>query len=639
MFSAQKILVTALAAFIGLFSFVKLTFAQTQLPQTNSISIPIVQQNVSPQSPQYANLMLLNLIHGLTCIAGGVSPIQQPCLEAPFIQDFQRYLPSETMLPNQEHSGGLLGLTLSLLTAVYLTPPLNTNEYLTEVVKGFGIIPEAHAQVGGSGATVLNPILPLWQLSRNIAYLFMIIIFMVVGLMVMFRRKINPQTVLTVQAALPSLVIGLVLITFSYFIAALLTDLAFVGLDLVGFYFQIAQGQTGTVSLSQSIANRNVLNLYSPFVGVISWRDIQLALDIAWDGIRGSSGWTTPLLGSTAFTAEFFIRTFVAFASYQFGVTFGPAVSQLAAGAACAIPAGFTGVGIVAAFSGCATLGKLFGTVVVPPALLALGFLNPPFVAAFPAAFIVIFIMLYAMGKLLLRLINCYLAIIFYTITGPFHLLAASLPGRREIAVNWMRNILCNVLAFPAVGAVIYFAGYLLNSTHLPVNSGELNVFGAGSTLPLFGGLSLSFLKIMLAFGALVAVPAVPDILCKAIGKPGAGGDLLGREIQGSIGQGQRYSKEWNEGLNKTAGDLASYKSKLFGKVDHGGGLFDELHRKTEEEDRIHGGRTSFMSPLARRLAHWAGTGETKYGGKDYRSRHKETTPTKVDVTKGQHYK
>ena len=77
--------------------------------------------------------------------------------------------------------------------------------------------------------------------------------------------------------------------------------------------------------------------------------------------------------------------------------------------------------------------------------------------------FVAIAVLIYTLFKLLLRLINNFLTIIFLTITAPFHFLVASLPGRQGIATNWILNMLCNVLAFPAVYAVLYFvAGIVL---------------------------------------------------------------------------------------------------------------------------------------------------------------------------------
>ncbi len=585
--------------------------APTPLPAQNPLP-----SYIPPQSPTYANLTLVNIMHALSCIAAGRSVINQPCIEYSLSQDLQGKISTTPMLSSIDTSGGLIGAGGSLLTGMYTNPPLIIGDYLASVGKELGIVKEANAQVGGSGSRILNPVLELWQLSRNIAYLFMIIIFIIVGLMVMLRHKINPQTVISIQAAIPSLIIGLILITFSYFLAALITDIAFVGTDMVGYYFQIAQQKPQPNTLTQALETKNVFSLFAPFAGALSRADINAALDTAWDGIRGTSGPVLNPFGAPAFSAEFAIRTFVGLAAYQFAATFGPPLSQIIAGTACAIPGAFTAAGAVAAFTGCSTIGKIFGSVVLPPLFLAYGFLNPPFVVSFTIMFIAVFAVLMAMGKLLLRLINCYLSIIFYTITGPFHLLVSAIPGRQGIAINWMRNLLCNVLCFPAVGAVIYFAGYMLGSTHLPGSSGGVDLFANQYSLPLFGGFNVGALRALVAFGALLATPAVPDIICKAIGKPGAGGDLIGRAVQGSINDGRKYSDQFNEKLGKVSGDIGSYKDKLFGKKEHGGGILGDITRKQRESG------TAIGSSARQVISDWA---------EGYRGHHGETIPSETE--------
>jgi hypothetical protein len=552
------------------------SYAQNYYPnQASPSAYTQLPQNLTPQSPHYVNLMILNLIHGFGCIVTGSSITGEGCVDFALTKDLQGHLSAVPVLSDVNTSGGLLGLTGTMLIGMYSNPPLLVGDYLAHAGAELGIIPEAKAQVGGSGGGVLSPILALWQLSRNIAYLFMIIIFMVVGIMVMFRRKLNPQTVLTVQAALPGLVIGLILITFSYFLAALITDLAFIGTDLVGFYFQLAQNPTsGPQQLSQSLADKSVLNIFSPFVGAIPFLEIQAGLDIIWDGIRGTSGDTINPFNSQSFSAEYFIRGFAGVASYQVGAFVGPIIGYIVGYGLCLVGVGVPVVGLGMPFlapaaigsTACGIVGQATGAFVAPGIAGAVGFFNPPLVAAIAIYFIATVIILYAMGKLLLRLINCYLAIIFYTITGPFHLLVAALPGRQGVAIDWMRNILCNILAFPAVAAVIYFAGFLLANptSHLPGIDSQLNVFGQGAALPLFGGLNLSFLRVLLAFGALIAVPAVPDIICRSIGKPAAGADLLGREIQGNIKGGQEYGEDYNKRLRFMAQDIESRREKWY---------------------------------------------------------------------------
>ena len=93
---------------------------------------------------------------------------------------------------------------------------------------GIHIIPEVKAQDAGFGFKALSPILTLWKFSRDATYGLFSIALVALSFMVMFKVKLNPQTAITVQAAIPKVVIALILITFSYAIAGLLVDLMYI---------------------------------------------------------------------------------------------------------------------------------------------------------------------------------------------------------------------------------------------------------------------------------------------------------------------------------------------------------------------------------------------------------------------------
>jgi len=81
--------------------------------------------------------------------------------------------------------------------------------------------------------------------------------------MIMFRVKINPQTVVTVQSSLPKIVISAVLITFSYAIAGLLIDIMYVFMGLIAAI--ATQSNLFEMNFSQMIAallNRNIFTIY-----------------------------------------------------------------------------------------------------------------------------------------------------------------------------------------------------------------------------------------------------------------------------------------------------------------------------------------------------------------------------------------
>ncbi|MBU1000634.1 hypothetical protein KKE78_04545 [Patescibacteria group bacterium] len=461
---------------------------------------------ISPTSPLYTDLLVNNMFHTFSCLAIGQSLINQPCLTYQTTRDTQGVIQNVPVLSQVNLSGGALGAVTSAIEALYINPPVKTTDYLASVGQGLGVVKEAYAVKGEpSGAAVLSPIMKLWQVSRNFSYIIMIIVFLIIGLMIMFRNKINPQTVITAQAALPGLVIGLILITFSYFLAGLISDVAFVGTNVVGYYFQAAQDTTTTTTLVQKTQDQNVLSIFSKFTGMMTSDDIATAIDSIFNSF------TTEVQNQ--------LRIFAGIIAFQFSSQLGGALP---------------------------IYGSIFGPFVGIVSAITIQTAVSPILGFF-FSFIAIAILIYTMLRLFLRLVTSYLNIIFLTLTAPFQFLVASLPGRQGIAAGWFLNMLSHVLAFPAIMAVFYFVNYLLGSnavTDSPFTVNSQAVITESAIFPLLGGMKLSFLRVVVAFGALLATPAIPDIICKAIGQTSQAGQLIGQQISGGISGGRGYANQ-----------------------------------------------------------------------------------------------
>ncbi len=505
------------------------------LPSSNlqpPTSIPLPSY-IPPTSPLFTDMLVYNIFHSFSCLGIGQSVIGAPCLN---------YIQGVPYLSSVNTGGGLLGTTTNLIGMLYANPPVRTADYLASVGKGLGIVKEANAQVGGSGAAVLSPIYSLWQVSRNISYVLMIIIFVIIGLMVMFRQRINPQTVITAQAALPGLVIGLIMITLSYFLAGLISDTAFVGTNVVGYYFGAARGDTSQ-NLVSDISGRNVFSIFVPFTKTIGQGDVTNFLSSIWNDLGDPTDHNPFNLDP-----QKVLRLLTGFITSQLLSPFAGLAggwSQIT-------------VGIISA-TGAA--------------------LAPVQMASFALSFIAMAILIYTMFKLLLRLISAFVTIIFLTITAPFQFLMAALPGRQGIATGWILNMLGNILIFPAVLAVLYFVAFLLgpdnniNKNCVPPcafiisesnQSPGSTVYAQGTTskptgiigkqsFPLFGGLDLNFINLLLVFGALIALPKIPDLVVAAVGKAGQAGQMIGQEISGSTAAGRGYAGQFQQGVGGIA--------------------------------------------------------------------------------------
>ncbi len=121
----------------------------------------------------------------------------------------------------------------TLLGAAYLTGEFTTREplpanlavYFNDTMSRIPVVNKTFAAPVDYGHSLINAILDTWKVFRNLAYALMAIIMLYTGIIIILRRKINSQLVVSVQYALPRIVIAIVLITFSYPIGATLGSL------------------------------------------------------------------------------------------------------------------------------------------------------------------------------------------------------------------------------------------------------------------------------------------------------------------------------------------------------------------------------------------------------------------------------
>jgi len=106
--------------------------------------------------------------------------------------------------------------------------PLSGISYLKKGLKKISIIPEAKAQTTGYGYQTLGILQPWWERIRDASFTLLVLVTVITAFLIMFRVKISPQAVVTIQSFLPKLIITIILITFSYAIAGFLVDLMYV---------------------------------------------------------------------------------------------------------------------------------------------------------------------------------------------------------------------------------------------------------------------------------------------------------------------------------------------------------------------------------------------------------------------------
>jgi len=186
---------------------------------------------------------------------------------------------------------GILHATGNLIGNFYNYPVANTRIYVADIMNSAHVTPQAYAQ--GLGFASLNPILDLWKAFRNLAYMFFVIIFMIIGFMIMFRQRIGGQAAVTAQQAIPGVIISLILVTFSYAIAGLLIDFMYLIMFLIIGVF----GDT-LPNGSENLIDMNIRQVTGVlFTGAVG--DIGANSNLV-SGLLGSLVASESLLGETA---------------------------------------------------------------------------------------------------------------------------------------------------------------------------------------------------------------------------------------------------------------------------------------------------------------------------------------------------
>lgn len=362
--------------------------------------------------------------------------------------------PNKVGLLNQR---SVVGVVSGYIAAMYVTPPADLALWWSDTAQSLGFAPRrAYAQgVGFSGFAAL---LPVWKAFRNIAYMLLAVIMIVIGFMVMLRKKIDPKTVVTVQNAIPRIVITLLLITFSYAIVGVLVDLMYVSISMIVVFFERA-------GLLRPIESG------LPTLAAMSGLDTNQKLY--------TSGGIFAVIGNSLRPAAF----------------------------------GGDGTGLIDL-----TL-KIFGmdtnfwrTVQAGGLIGALGLLalnagpiaaSVPAFAAIPVllAFLIALAMLFLIIRLFIFFLGAYIQIIISLIFAPIQLIGEALPGSNAFS-SWFKNLIANLIVFP-IGAAIFMLSNIF--AYISTQTGAL------ITLPYTPLMSASVTSIgaLLSIGILFSLPSI----------------------------------------------------------------------------------------------------------------------------------
>lgn len=401
---------------------------------------------------------------------------------------------------NKNFKNSLFGFMSNLIVMPYANPPASGLYWASTGLQNAGFVPKTYA-AEGIGFASLRPFMNLWKVFRNLAYMLLVLVLITIGFMIMFRMKLNPQTVISVENALPKIVISLLLITFSFAIAGFLIDLMYV-----------------IIATSVALLSDNG-TLYN--IGEFQNKYLSSNIFTIWDSmfaIKPSVPKVNPFgidlfgVNSTLFTigdalmgifprvVNDFVRIIVLFFAV-YGVTFPilSHITQLGAGSI------LENINIIGTGIGKLPTPILQGIIYVLVYLLVL----PPFLIH-GGGFIISIILLLTMLLLFLRiaflLFKAYIQILLMVIFSPLFLLFEAIPGRSAFSF-WFKNLVAEVLTFPVV-VVLFVIGYIIvNTAPTP-----------GIITPPMLGIDPNIFTILLGMGIIFMIPNFVKMVKGALG-------------------------------------------------------------------------------------------------------------------------
>jgi len=386
--------------------------------------------------------------------------LQSQMGQIPTTQDIQQAIQQDgAYIP-----GGMLGTTNNLIAKTY-TQPASGIQYLAQLKDNLLGVKPAYAQ--GIGFIGLEPLLPIWRGFRNIVYLLSTVFFVVLGIMVMFRLKINPQTILTVQNAVPQVITTLLLVTFSYAIAGLLIDLTYLIQNIVLVLLFSIQGKSLGDSLFTTGINQHLSSAFN------------------FKNISDASLGDIFKLTSMALPANLI---------FILGTILGVMVG-----------------GVIGLFAGPLTLGTL------PIPAIAVGALTGGVI------FIIILniIILIALFSFFFGLVKAYVNIIFKIILAPLEIGLGAIPGMKIGFSSWSNNLFANLLIFPICLLFLVLANIIIEKTNtyaLFGNGGDLWApdmvkYNIPGTIANIAGASGGLIPVAIGFVTILLMGKLPTII------------------------------------------------------------------------------------------------------------------------------
>ncbi|MFH1186629.1 MAG: hypothetical protein V1697_00485 [Candidatus Levyibacteriota bacterium] len=444
-----KFFVVCLFLVLFLFSTQKQAFAQNYNYQPrSSYTTPVTNPDVPKNLHTYSQSVIIELMSSVSCLVVGVDPVSvnRKCLGIDTNTGKIGYV---------EKNGGLIGVSANLIAMTYKIP-IHTSDYVDYMASNFGVTKSAYAQDTGVGFEGIRPLLSLWVVFRDIVYLLFVIVFVLIGIAIMLRVKIDPRTVMSIQNQIPRIIVALVLVTLSFAIAGFLIDLMWIFTFLIINLFSDAN-----ISPKLNAAEVGSKIMGNPFVFI---NDL-----LGWGGF-----------GLLKIPASIGVTVFEILANLlKFDFDLGGGVIAWILNAVTSPIRNIIGV-----------LGGIAGFLVIAIALAI------------------------ALFRLWFTLIQAFVMIILDIIIAPFWIMSGVIPGRSIGFGSWFKDILANLSAFPAVVFLFILTERLMNAYESTTTSAPFVPPLLGGTI------AQDSIKGIIAFGMIMASPKIVSMIKAALKAP-----------------------------------------------------------------------------------------------------------------------
>ncbi|MBI4098156.1 MAG: hypothetical protein HY426_03875 [Candidatus Levybacteria bacterium] len=402
--------------------------------------------NLNPDVPRdqhtYVQSTMIELMASMVCQLSGIDMIRrgQRCLG----------IDQQTgKIGFVENGNGAIGV-IGTFIAYTFTPPISSGQYVNYLAGNFGLTKSAYAETSpcagaaqGVGFCGIRPLLSIWVAMRNIAYLLFVLIFVLIGLAIMLRVHIDPRTVMTIENQIPRIIVGILLVTFSFAIAGFLVDVMYVAIYLVGgvLFDLIKRPAESTIGFNDIATSPTPFDLVNRL-----WPGKQ-ETGVFQEFIGGVHGGFPELASQGSDTIKRLVESALnGSPSGQPDFKFEPGL--------------FDAIGNIFTF----LVGLIVGLL---------------------AALIIFLGLIYALIRLWVILIVAYINVLLDIIFAPFWFLIGLFPGSTVGVGAWFKDMIANLAVFPTALSMIIIGKLLSQVAANPA------AFGATSPIfipPLVGG-------------------------------------------------------------------------------------------------------------------------------------------------------